>query len=121
MSLDLKLDPLTHDLEYTDYDLVITDEKEQLIQNLKIRLLFFLGEWFLDVTRGVPYFEEILIKNPNQARVESILKEQILETENVNEMLEFNLNYDNINRVLSVRFSVDTTFGIIDLTEELPT
>lgn len=121
MSIDLKLDPVTHDLLIEDYDLVLTDDKEQLVQNLKIRLLFFLGEWFLDITRGVPYFEEILIKNPNQARVESILKQQILETENVNEMLEFNLNYDSLNRVLNLTFKVDTDFGTLEITEGLPT
>lgn len=121
MSLDLKLDVVTHDLLVVNYDLVITDDIQQLMQNLKIRLLFFLGEWFLDITRGVPYYEEILIKNPNQSRVESILKQQILNTKNVKEMLEFNLNYDASTRLLNVTFSVDTDFGILELTEGLPT
>lgn len=50
--LDLKLDPETWDLAIEGGDFVWIFGDEELIQHINIRLLFILGEWFLDPTRG---------------------------------------------------------------------
>lgn len=116
---DLKLDELTHDLQVTDYDLTFVNGIELVAQQLKIRLWFFHAEWYLDTSVGIRFFEDVLVKNPDLGSIENLLKETILSTPNVNSILEFTLNYDNSLRKLTVTFSVDTTYGILQVSEDL--
>lgn len=59
--LDLALNAKTHDLAFNG-DVMFIDDVERVAQQIKIQLLTFLGEWFLDVTHGVPYLEYVLVK-----------------------------------------------------------
>lgn len=116
---DIALDPTTGDLLLKNFDLQLVDGKDQIAQNLAIRLRFILGEWFLDTTAGVPYYDDFFIKAPNQIRVESVLKEEILDTPGVDRILSFTSNFDDQLRTYSVTFSVSTIQGEIALTQEL--
>ena len=116
---DIALDPTTGDLLLENFDLQLVDGRDQIAQNLAIRLRFILGEWFLDTNAGVPYYNDFFIKAPNQIRIESVLKEEILDTSGVNQILSFASSFDARRRVYSVVFSVITTQGEIALTEEL--
>lgn len=82
-----------------------------LSQKLRIRLSIFLGEYFLDTTLGLPYFEEILIKNPDLVLIESLIKEVISGTEGVESLDEFELELENSSRKLTVTFTVTSTQG----------
>ena len=44
---------------------LVTDKTQWAAQHLTNRFLFFLGEWFLDTTLGLPYFQQIAVKNPD--------------------------------------------------------
>lgn len=109
--IDLALDNVTNDLIFEDFDFKLYDDTNQITQNLAIRLRFMLGEWFLDVTQGVPYYQEIFIKNPNQIQIESSLKQEIVNTEGVVELTKFQSNFDRTNRRYYVNFSVRTISG----------
>lgn len=77
MSIDIRLGP-SHDLALSkDDDLVLVDGAARVAQQIKITLLTFLGEWFLDDTWGVPYLESIMIKSPNRAEIESIIRAKV--------------------------------------------
>ena len=117
--IDLLLDERSRDLKILNFDLSLISERNQIAQNLGIRLRFILGEWFLDIEAGIPYFEDILIKSPNQYRVESVLKEEIVNTEGIIEILSFNSQFDSQNRLFSVQFACDTVSGQINLELEL--
>lgn len=84
--------------------------KQDLIQKLRS----FMGEWFLDLSDGVPYYQNILIKNPNPQVVESLLQDRILATPGVLEILSFNLEYDPALRKLTGAFDVRSEDGIIN-------
>lgn len=106
MSLDLKLNKDTHDLLITNGDLSLVEKSEQIAQNLKIRLQFFSGEWFLDTTKGLPFYSDILVKNPNIPDVDALIKAEILDTPGVLELLEFISSYTNASRTYSINFKV---------------
>lgn len=77
MSVDLLLDK-NHDLALSERgDAILVDGQRQIAQQIEITLLTFLGEWFLDTTFGIPYFESILVKAPNRAEIESIIRAKI--------------------------------------------
>jgi len=118
--IDIALDS-SGDLLIENYDLNVVENIDQVAQNLAIRLRFFLNEWFLDITQGLPYYQEILIKSPNQIRVESLIKNEILETEGINELLSFSSTYDEENRKFSVAFTANTDDNQeLNLEVELP-
>lgn len=109
-----------HDLEIgTDGDLSILTGLDSIAQHLKIGLLFFRGEYFLDLRIGVPYFEQILRKAPDLNVVRSILREAILKTDGVLGVSGLTLGYDGVTRVLSVTFEAATTEGTLTFEDEL--
>lgn len=116
---DILLNTASHELVIVNNDLVLAAGVDLIGQRIKQRLQLFLGEWYLDVTAGVPYFQEILIKGPRQGRVESILKATVTGTPGVTELLAFDLGFDSPTRVLTLTFTVRTDAGEISDTVEL--
>lgn len=110
--IDLKLDS-QHDLWLKGGRLVIVDGVNQKAQQIKVVLLTFLGEWFLDTSRGLPYFDEVLVKNPDSARIQSIFRQKIMRVEGVQAVTGLNLTFDRKNRTLHVQFSAQTEVGMI--------
>lgn len=114
---DIRLDEESGDLEIINGDLVITEGSDATRQRLLQALRFFRGEWFLDLSRGVPYYQNILVKNPNPLIIESVLKQTILDVQGVLELTQFDLNYDNSTRKLALDFEVRTSEGLINFSE----
>lgn len=54
-----------------------------IAQRIRSRLLFFSGEWFLDTRLGMPYFDQILIKNPRLPVVSAIFRKAVRTTPGV--------------------------------------
>lgn len=118
---DLKLDTTTHDLAIEAYDFGLVDGIERVQQQIKIRLAFFLGEWFLDTEFGIPWFQELLGQKPVPLdRVDAVLREQIAGVPDVESIESLSLDYTAATRKLTVTFRVKTTFGTIDQTEASP-
>lgn len=110
--MDLQLGP-DHDLQVDNFDLGFTSERGTIKQRLTIKLRTYYGEWFLNRALGIPYREDILVKNPNRTVVEGILKNAILEDPDVVSLVEFSLGYDNLQRHLQLEFAAVTTYGSI--------
>lgn len=114
MSYDLQLDTRTHDLVIgANGDLQLVDGAARVAQQIKVTLLAFLGEWFLDTEFGVPYLEEITIKNPRMSTVQTILRARINAVPGVTRVRAMRLNLNRQFRELSVDFEAETLFGLI--------
>jgi len=109
--IDFALDQETNDLIFKNFDFFLFDDTNQIMQNLAIRLRFVLGEWFLDITQGVPYFEVFFKKSPNQIQIESILKQEIVNTRGIIELTAFESSFDQAKRIYYVKFSAKSIFG----------
>jgi hypothetical protein len=108
----LKLDD-NNDLAIENNNLVLIDGSDLVKQLIIQRLKTFLGEWFLDKSVGIPYFQDILIKNPNANVVTTLIKNEILKAEGVIELDSFSTDFNDGARQLSISFSVRTEDGII--------
>lgn len=115
---DLRLNALG-DLDIVNGDLRLTQGSDAIRQHILQRLRTFLGEWFLDISVGVPYYQSILVKNPNFAIVEPLLKDTILTTPGVIELLSFELDYISETRKLFLRFNARTANETLVFAEEL--
>lgn len=119
--MDLKLDD-NNDLVIEDNELVLLDGGDLVAQLLKEKLQTFQGEWFLDTSLGVPYFQDILKKQVDLSGIGNIFKDQILNTPGILGLTNFNLDYTENNRNLSLNFSVRSEDGEITINiEELGT
>lgn len=106
----------TGDILVTDNRLTLTEGLEAIRQHLWVKLQIFLGEWFLDNEIGVPWFRDVLIKNPSFVVVQQVLKDQILTTQGVLELLEFDFELNTTTRVATLNFKARCDDGIIDFT-----
>ncbi len=119
MAYDLAMNTASGDLVVKDGDLMIVDNAERVAQQILITLRFWLGEWFLNTTDGVPYFEYILVKNPNEAHIKQIFREKIMNVKGVSKVNSIDLNLDRINRRLSVEYEATTEYGLVTRREVL--
>jgi hypothetical protein len=117
--IDMALDPQTGDLSIESFDIALVDGIDQIAQNLSIRLRFMRGEWYLDIAAGLPYYQYFFIKNPNQLQVETFIKNEIVNTTGINQILNFSSAYDDQRRQFSVNFTCQTDNGNLEITQIL--
>ena len=117
--VDIALHANDHDILIKDGDFLLIDNAERGAQQIKVKLLTFLGEWFLDTTWGVPYLEYILVKQPNQELIKQILSEQILSVDDVKSLNALELDYQVKVRTLIINYEVSTEYGLITRKEVL--
>lgn len=117
--VDIALNASSHDIIIKDGDFLLIDNAERVGQQIKVKLLTLLGEWFLDTTWGVPYLEYILIKQPNKSLIYQILREQILSVDDVKGLNSLDLGYDVKSRTLAVSYEANTDYGLVTRKEVL--
>ena len=117
---DIALDPKTGDILLVERSAVLVDDVDQVAQNLAIRLRFIQGEWYLNILAGVPYYQYFFVKDPNQIQVESFLKDEIANTNQVTEITKFESEYDAAKRTFRVIFSCIALSQEIEIDQELP-
>jgi hypothetical protein len=96
---------------------------DAIAQDLQQSLQVWLGEWFLDTTVGVPYLQQILVKNPNLDLIHADLVNAALAVDGVEQITSLTFEFDSVNRALSVNFegidsmnetlSVQTSVGVL--------
>lgn len=71
--------------------------QEATKQRLLIKMRTYLGEWYLDLSQGVPYFQTILRKGTPKDVVDTIFRTIIIEDENIRRIDKFSSRIqDNI-------------------------
>lgn len=103
--IDLKLDA-TGDLELSAAgDISATDS---IVQAVRIRLLWFFGEWRLMPSLGFPYFENLLVKNPNESKLRHFIRETVMSVDGVTDVSEILFNIDKKSRRASLEITFNT-------------
>ena len=119
--MDLLLDSATWDLSTDATDLLLVDGEDAVAQHLSQRLNTFAGEWFLDLRLGVPYLQQVLVKNPDPVVLDSVFKSEIIHTPGIVELQAFELRLDAGTRQLQLSFTAVADSGaIISFSEVLP-
>lgn len=112
--LDIALNT-AHDMDTSTLDLMLVDGAARVRQQLLIKLKLWRGEWFLDTEFGTPYLQQILGKQLTLSGALAALRKSILEVDDVRQILEFSWNFSNATRLLTVDFTADTPYGIIEV------
>lgn len=107
---DLELDLATNDIKLP---IRIIRGPEAVAQRVRVRFRWFLGEWFLDTRQGVPYYRDILVKNPDRILISFIFRQVLLTTPGVKSVISFRASLDSKARELSVDFEAMLLDGTI--------
>lgn len=104
---DVRLNPATGDIDLTPQlngtnDVTLIRGADAVEQHWRIRMKHFRGEWFLDRRTGIPYYEHVLVKNPNLAVITTIFRQATRETPGIAEVTQFSLALDTPTRTLTI-------------------
>lgn len=116
---DLKIDRYGV-LAIKNGDLVIIEGAEECAQNIRIRLMFFFGEWFLDERIGVKWREILYKPNMSLAEIELHVREIIRDTIGV-AGISYYRNYFDTDENGKKRLQIEFTalYQDEDVTEEI--
>lgn len=103
-------------LKIIDYDFAFTTPEEYIRQKLKIVLSTFKGEWFLNTDVGMPFYQDMLGKNNDLSKIESIFIRAIKSVPEVIKILYIDIDEDKQTRTISVKFAVtDKDNNVIEI------
>ena len=72
---DMKLNA-AGDIDLSSGGAELVEGLDASAQNLKIAMQSFQGDWFIDLRDGLPYIGRILVKNVNEADIQSLYYRQ---------------------------------------------
>ena len=82
-------------------------------QKIRIKLLWFEGEWKWNREEGMPHRESLVIKNPDTDYYESIVRAKIFEVDEVTEVKDVSITYDTKTREAVIKFTAITDYETI--------
>jgi hypothetical protein len=116
--MDIALSTSTHDIVFVNGELTTVSDLDAIAQHVKIRLLFFKGEWELNLDEGVPYWTDVLVVGPDLRAIESLLRQVVLGTPGISSIVSFSIDHDRSARTLSLVFEAITTDGLVLTSED---
>jgi hypothetical protein len=84
---------------------------EGVAQLVVIALRLFKEEWFLNMNKGMPWFQEILGEKLDEQLVRKRISEIVLAVPSVVGILSLGLRFEAVTRSLFVSLMVRTVFG----------
>lgn len=111
-SSDLGVDFLLEDGDIVfGEDIQMVSGVEAVAQMVRIRLQMFKGEWFLDANLGMPWFDEILGYTYNETLTRKRVRDLILGTEGVIELVSLELSFESSTRELTITWTATAEDG----------
>ena len=99
-------------------DLYITPQgdillKDSVAQKIRIKLLWFEKEWRWDLDEGIPYRNDLLIKNADIDYFESVIRAKIFEIDEVTEVKDVSIVFDSKTRNAVIKYTAVTDNEVI--------
>jgi hypothetical protein len=97
-----------HDIDTTNQELTLVEDTvgdpAAIAQELGIALLFHRGEWKQNVLVGIPYMEQVFVKNPSIAGIAVLFTRAARSVAGIVEVMEMVPEFDNSLRSLELDF-----------------
>lgn len=114
----MRVRPLSASGDYTIGVPFLVNSKQAVAQKINTRLKLWEREWFVDLTKGTPYFSQALGERSSR-NPDAVIKQRILGTLNVTAITAYSSSFDPTTRKLTIAASVDTPFGVAQITAAL--
>jgi hypothetical protein len=110
---DIQIDETVRDIIFDGQGrLLFVDGPELVAQRLRIRLRAHQGEWPPNLSLGIDYLGQVMVKAPDLAVIGALFRAAIVTTPGVDQLLSFELSLQP-GRGLLVEFEVSTAEGVI--------
>ena len=86
-------------------------DSDAVLQTVKTRLLLIRQEWFLDLDAGLPWFADILGKYSSIDKAKAYIRDCILNTDGVVELLRIEMAQNKQDRSSLVYFEYKDEYG----------
>lgn len=103
----------SNDILLQNGKIAMTKDGAEVMQSVLCRLRTFKGEWFLDTSAGMPWYQEVFTRPANLPSIEARIKAEILNTDGVEKLTKFSTSLDRTLRRLTVSFEAVTSYGEI--------
>lgn len=117
--IDIGINSSTNDILSIDGKVGILDDADEVIQRVRTRLRRVLGEWFLQINAGLPYFNGDMLGGKNTQYVMMVVKAEILNTTGVQDVTSISIDYNNTTRKATVTATIVIRAIPYSITEEL--
>jgi len=104
----------TNDIYIDSGDLPMVTGIEETRQLVGQVLRSSLGDWFLDLEIGLPYYQTIFQKATSIADIEGIFIDRIAGVPGILNISKFDIDYEPSTRLLNIVFTAKTTDGILN-------
>lgn len=95
----------------------LINSPETVAQAVKTRFLLWRGQWFLNLTEGIPWIQSVLGKqSPDGYNL--AVRQHILQTPGVSSILSFDVSANSRTRRVSFTATIDTIYGTTTFTSE---
>ena len=99
-----------------DWDIALTEDGDislvtSPVQEVMIKLKWFFEEWVFDPSKGIPWYEEVLVKNPDIDGIRKRLIREMLDVDDVLEVPRLDITVDTKTRQALVKFAMRTSEG----------
>jgi hypothetical protein len=108
------------DLHLLNGQLHFWDGNNARYQKTLTLLQFIKGEWFLNIEEGIPYFEKILIKNPNSRGVVSIFRKALLASPGAIQVPVITMAIDKTTRTARIDWELVFDDGAVLTSADFP-
>ena len=103
------------DMQYgVSQDEFLIDSPAAFAQAVMTRLLLLTGEWFVDVTEGLPVNTQILGVR-TQPTYDRAIRDRISGTEGFKSIISYSSVLEGASRKLSVTATLDSIFGVVTI------
>ena len=92
-------------------DLLVSETGDVSIANsvrqaVKVRLRWIYNEWRLGPSLGFPWFENVLVKNPDSAMIQQLIRAEIMKVEKVKDAAVIFFEYDRKERNAKIIYTI---------------
>ena len=84
-----------------------------VIQDINVHLRWFLGEWPFDESRGVDWFGDMFVKNPDTDQISRMIRSEIAGIDGIQSVEEVTVRVDNATRTAVIQWAAKTTEEIL--------
>lgn len=115
--VDFGINTAKNDIAYENGKMKLAKRSDEVAQRVRTRLRRILGEWFLDINAGVPYFEGKMLGGKDYNYIKLTINAEILETEGVQSVRAINLLNNPQTKETSVYVEIVIDEKIYKITE----
>lgn len=90
------------DIRFKNGHLVMVEGARAVQEHAVQRVKTFDGEWFLDTTAGLPWWQRILGHQFDEALAEAVVKAEVFGTKGVTEITSFSVDFSRVARVINI-------------------